>query len=229
MFSSTDSSDSDFVSWKVRTWPILATLNEGTPARLLPSYDQVPALGLSNPQSRLNRVVFPAPLGPISAVMAPRGISRWSTSTATRPPKRRSTPSAMRIGSTFATPGAAGPLARPVDLARRTPPAGVAGAAVGSAVLSVDKGHLPLVSEDALRPVDHQQHERDPDQGESDGSGLEVGDRQDVRGHQLGEQVPQEREHDPEQHGAEGRAEHRRRTAQQQDGPQEERQRRGVA
>ncbi len=39
--------------------------------------------GLSNPVSRLKNVVLPAPFGPISAVMAPRCISRCSTSTAT--------------------------------------------------------------------------------------------------------------------------------------------------
>ena len=42
----------------------------------LPSNDHVPEFGLSNPQSRLNSVVFPAPFGPMRAVMAWRGISR---------------------------------------------------------------------------------------------------------------------------------------------------------
>jgi hypothetical protein len=37
-------------------------LNDGTPERLVPSKDQVPLLGLSNPQSRLNSVVLPAPV-----------------------------------------------------------------------------------------------------------------------------------------------------------------------
>ena len=86
MFSSTVSSPRALVSWKVRTCPICATLWAGTPARLAPEKDQVPVSGLSKPVSRLNRVVFPAPLGPIRAVIAPLGISTWSTSTAVRPP-----------------------------------------------------------------------------------------------------------------------------------------------
>src|SRR5690554_2891066 len=118
------------------------------PDRFLPSNDHRPALGRSKPHSRLNSVVLPAPFGPMSAVMAPRGISRWSTFTAVRPPNRRSTPSTTRIGSTFATPGTAGPLARPVVLGRATLP--VFGA-LSPVVLLFDKGHLPLVSEDALR------------------------------------------------------------------------------
>src|SRR5688572_29368489 len=39
--------------------------------------------------------------------MTPRCTSRWSTSTATSPPKRRTTPSATRIGSGLGTPGRA--------------------------------------------------------------------------------------------------------------------------
>ena len=44
-----------------------------------------------------------AQLGPISAWMDPRWISTCFTSTAVRPPKRRTTLSAMRIGSGFGT------------------------------------------------------------------------------------------------------------------------------
>ena len=46
MFSSTVSSDSALVSWNVRTWPMRATLKAGMPDRVLPSNDQVPAVGL---------------------------------------------------------------------------------------------------------------------------------------------------------------------------------------
>ena len=70
MFSSTVSSESAFVSWNVRTCPMRATLNEGMPDSVVPSNDHVPELGLSKPHSRLNSVVFPAPFGPMRAVMA---------------------------------------------------------------------------------------------------------------------------------------------------------------
>ena len=106
MFSITVSLPMTLVSWNVRTMPIRATLYEETPARLLPSNCHLPVLGVSKPVSRLNRVVLPAPLGPISAVILCRGISRYSTSTALMPPKLRVTFSATTIGSRFLQPGA---------------------------------------------------------------------------------------------------------------------------
>ena len=54
---------------------------------------------------RLKNVVFPAPFGPINAVMMPRWTSRWSTSTAVIPPKFRTMLSTERIGSGLAAPG----------------------------------------------------------------------------------------------------------------------------
>ena len=63
-------------------------------------------------------MVLPAPLGPMSAVIALRGTSRCSMSTAVRPPKVRRMPSAMMIGSTFSTPGLASPTCNPVDFGR---------------------------------------------------------------------------------------------------------------
>ena len=111
MFSITVSLPMTLVSWNVRTMPIRATLYEETPARLLPSNCHLPELGVSKPVSRLNRVVLPAPLGPISAVILCRGISRYSTSTALMPPKLRVTFSATTIGSRFLQPGAVSPAA----------------------------------------------------------------------------------------------------------------------
>ena len=105
MFSITVSLPMTLVSWNVRTMPMRATLYEETPARLLPSNCHLPVFGVSKPVSRLNRVVLPAPLGPISAVILCRGISRYSTSTALMPPKLRVTFSATTIGSRFLQPG----------------------------------------------------------------------------------------------------------------------------
>ena len=86
MFSMTVSLDSTLVSWNVRTMPIRDTLYAGTLFSEVPLKDQVPSLGRSKPVSRLKKVVLPAPLGPISAVMTPRWISTCCTSTAVRPP-----------------------------------------------------------------------------------------------------------------------------------------------
>ncbi len=66
MFCSTVSRDSALVSWKVRTTPSRATWCGDIRPSDLPSKDQVPVLGWSNPVSRLNSVVLPAPLGPIT-------------------------------------------------------------------------------------------------------------------------------------------------------------------
>src|SRR4051812_7372169 len=101
-----------------------------------------PLSGLSNPVSRVKKVVLPAPLGPMRAVIVPRWISTWSTSTATRPPKVRRTPSATRMGSGLAAPGT-----------RSTP----WWMATGSA--SLTDGHLLLVAQDALWSEDHEQHQ----------------------------------------------------------------------
>ena len=62
-------------SSKVRTEPRRHTFQEGIAASSVPSTAQSPVVGSSTPVRRLNRVVFPAPVGPIRAVMAPRGVS----------------------------------------------------------------------------------------------------------------------------------------------------------
>src|SRR5688500_294863 len=76
----------------------------------------------------------------MSAVIAPRCTSKWSTSTAVSPPKRRTTPSTTRIGSGFATPGR-----------------GSIVAAIGSPADT--DCHLPPVAEYSLGPEDHECHE----------------------------------------------------------------------
>src|SRR3546814_19156526 len=92
------------------------------------------------------------------AVIAPRGISRCSTSTAFTPPKDRVMWSATMIGSTFFTPGTGSPTWRPVALARGT--GEVVGcsdpAAASSGLLFPVNGQILLVPEDVLRHEDHQ-------------------------------------------------------------------------
>ncbi|VDR31473.1 Uncharacterised protein [Arthrobacter agilis] len=98
------------VSWKVRTMPMRATLCEATFASGVPSNSQSPLFGTSKPVSRLKSVVFPAPLGPMRAVILWRGISRCSTSTALMPPNVRVTLRAITMGSRLLHPGPVSPV-----------------------------------------------------------------------------------------------------------------------
>src|SRR5690349_23060658 len=102
----------------------------------------------------------------------------------------------IMIGSLFATPGTGSPLASPVVLGRRMLPVAVVTAAGGVAsgagsggVLLLDKGQLPLVSEDALRAEDHDQHERDTHEDEAERAGLHRRDGQDARVRQRRQDV----------------------------------------
>ena len=82
-----------------------ATLCGGVPEILIPLKVHEPSSTWSKPVNKLKNVVFPAPLGPMSAVIAPLWISRWPTFTAVKPPNFRRTLSATIIGSGLLTPG----------------------------------------------------------------------------------------------------------------------------
>src|SRR5580700_4144484 len=58
-----------------------------------------PLLGVRNPLIIANKVVLPAPFGPIRAVMRPDSTSSETVSTAINPPKRLLTPSTRSSGS----------------------------------------------------------------------------------------------------------------------------------
>src|SRR6185312_16936438 len=58
------------------------------PAMSLPFQTTRPALGGSNPASRLSNVVFPDPFGPNIPMISPLLIANDTSDTATRPPKR---------------------------------------------------------------------------------------------------------------------------------------------
>src|SRR5438270_10954097 len=75
----------------------------------------VPLVAGSVPASTARKVDLPAPLGPISPVIWPGGISRETPSTARIPSKCRCTSVAVRIGSE-ATSGLAELEARGVDV-----------------------------------------------------------------------------------------------------------------
>src|SRR5487761_2130774 len=63
----------------------------------------LPLLALSMPVMTLNRVVLPAPLGPITEAISPARTSRSTLSRATTPPKRLPTPDSRSSISATAT------------------------------------------------------------------------------------------------------------------------------
>src|SRR5260370_206942 len=56
----------------------------------------LPAVGARSPESRLISVLFPAPLGPITACRTPRWTSSETLSTAASPPKTFLSPLALK-------------------------------------------------------------------------------------------------------------------------------------
>src|SRR4051812_18385581 len=233
MFCSTVSRDRALVSWKVRTTPRRATWCGESLPRSRPSKDQVPVLGWSNPVSRLNSVVLPAPLGPIRPVMPPRWISRWSTETAVRPPKDRVTSSTTMAGSGLATPTSQGRSLRAAWASRcgirpaadsrvgaaagvSSGPAAWAPWAVGSAGI---EHHLSSVTEDALGTEHQQQHEPYADQDEADLRDVGGGEQR-VGDGTVGDQRPQpgvgELQDEQQDHGPDDRAQHAGRAAEDQ-------------
>src|SRR3954449_6309642 len=150
-----------------------------------PSKVQLPASGLSKPVRRLKKVVLPAPFGPMRAVIRPRGISTWATSTAATPPNVRRTPSATTIASSFGTPG------RGSSATIRSRTSCVSG-----------KEGLPSLADQPLRPEDHDQHQGHPHDDEPDRALLDGTDRQPPVRDREGEQSVGERQHHPEDDGA---------------------------
>src|SRR5215217_6534136 len=70
---------------------------------------RLPSSGEMKPDTRLNRVVLPAPLGPITPWTCPGATSRSTALTASSPPKRLVSPLARRIGgSNGSLPGNVG-------------------------------------------------------------------------------------------------------------------------
>src|SRR4051794_49143 len=148
--------------------PMRDTRYAGTPLRLLPLNDQSPSSGRSNPVNRLKKVVFPAPLGPISPVITPRWISTCSTSTAVRPPNVRRMPSTTRIGSDFFDPGSRSASLRAARLLDVS-------TSMTCSTSSISVGiecQLPSVSEDALWSEDHQEHQGQSHEDEPHQAGL---------------------------------------------------------
>ncbi len=218
MFSITASLVRLFVSWNVRTIPILAVLCGATPLISMPSNCHRPRFGSSNPVSRLKNVVLPAPFGPIRAVIEPRWTSTCSTSTAIRPPKWRTMSRATRIGSGFGTAGLRLGTSRapPWRQLRRRRRGGWRRRHRPSKAISLRLPNTPCgrntISSISIRP---DQRERDlPDLGRLDQR--EVADLHRTVLGELAQRVVDEHEDRPEQHRPDDRARHLRHTAEHQ-------------
>ncbi len=75
------------VSWKVRANPFLAIASGDWFVISCPCHITFPLVGRIKPVTRLKRVVFPEPLGPIKPLISPSSILRSILLTATKLPK----------------------------------------------------------------------------------------------------------------------------------------------
>src|SRR5439155_10444336 len=183
------------VSWNVRTIPSRATRKAGRRASDRPSNSQRPRPARSKPVRTLKSVVLPAPFGPMRAVITPRWTSRYSTSTAARPPKSRRTRSTVSNGSGLATPGSGA-------TSPKTP------------VLTLIDELLLSAPQDALGTECHEQHQAQAHEGEADRPHVGGVQERDVAvGDRLGEEPVGALEEEPEEHGSEDGAEHTGRPA----------------
>ena len=94
--SSTVSAGNGRTIWKVRAMPRRQTASADNPSIGFPAKVIAPPSGAIVPAIMLNSVVLPAPLGPITAKIAPAGTAKLTLSTAVRPRKRLLTRSSVR-------------------------------------------------------------------------------------------------------------------------------------
>src|SRR3984893_3446771 len=102
--SSTVRSAKRLVIWKVRARPWAARRYVGAPVTSRPKSVMAPALTGSEPEMRLNSVVFPAPFGPMRARRSPGRTASDTPPTACSPPKNLETPSSLSAKSEFTKP-----------------------------------------------------------------------------------------------------------------------------
>src|SRR5499426_4473269 len=100
--SSVEKSRNSEVTWNERASPSWLRRYTGTAVMSAPSKRMRPALGASSPVSWAISVVFPAPLGPMTACSSLRGTSSEMASEATTPPKRLVRASICSSGSATA-------------------------------------------------------------------------------------------------------------------------------
>src|SRR5213080_1577028 len=161
-----------------------------SPTRPTPLKVMCPPSGRTSPVTTLKNVVLPAPLGPMSPMMAPRGTTRSTSFRATTLPKRLRT--------------LAQPLRDPVDAGRPHNVQNVLG-------LVGDRGRAQPAPGEALGPQQH--HEDEPEAEEEPAPERDVRRRErgDTNGPSQGAHHERRlREHDPveerDQHPAQDHA-----------------------
>ena len=85
-FSSALICEKSLMFWNVRPMPSFVIVCGGRNEISVPSKTIEPEVGLYTPVSWLKKVVLPAPFGPMSDTIAPRGIVKSTSSVATSPP-----------------------------------------------------------------------------------------------------------------------------------------------
>src|SRR6266540_3530415 len=83
--------------WKVRAMPRWQILSGVRPPISSPRNRMEPAVGGSAPDTQLNSVVLPEPLGPISPRISPSRTSKDTRLSAVNPPKRLVTPATFSM------------------------------------------------------------------------------------------------------------------------------------
>ncbi len=146
------------VIWNVRLTPRRHTPWGGSPVSREPSSLTSPASGRSCPESMLNSVVFPAPLGPMRAWISPRGSARSTPSTARTPPNALRSP---RTSSTVSVT----PVSQSSNCPRLPPRAGRQPVFPSSnCPATTPRGNITPASKVPIRPrgkaiaQDHAQH-----------------------------------------------------------------------
>ena len=98
-FSSTLSCGNRFVIWNDFAMPRWAKRCCGSAVMSRPWNRMRPALGASEPEMRLKKVLLPAPFGPMIEVRLPEKKRAVTSASAVKPPKRLPSPSTSRIGA----------------------------------------------------------------------------------------------------------------------------------
>src|SRR3990172_4266961 len=104
-FSRAFSDGKSWIFWKARARPSSAPRYGGQPVRSVPAKATRPPVGRRMPEMMLNRVVLPAPLGPMIEVTDPGFTSKLTPESAWSPPKRWLTLSATSTGAGLARQG----------------------------------------------------------------------------------------------------------------------------
>ncbi len=210
-----------------------------------PSNVITPVSGVSNWVSRLKNVVLPAPFGPINAVIAPSLHLDAVDVDGPKPSEGpthavgdqdrvglgRTRPSA-RPRRTCRSPGCSNPAAssprhrRPTYVRTRHPDQRPGRRAFAVGVVTCGHRSRSLSCRRRFLEVeDHQQHQRQADQHETDRADLRAGHQpvgHDVVVDQFDQHVLGERQDHPEQHGADQRAPHPGETTEDRRGQREE-------